>query len=58
MASLLAGEEQGRPVLEPYRDRVAIAAINGPESTVISGERRAVQEICGAWRGRGSRRRY
>ena len=45
MASLLAGEEQVRRVLEPYRDRVAIAAINGPESTVISGERRAVEEI-------------
>ena len=45
MASLLAGEEQVRRVLEPYRDRVAIAAINGPASTVISGERRAVEEI-------------
>ena len=45
MASLLAGEEQVRRVLEPYRDRVAIAAINGPASTVISGDRRAVEEI-------------
>jgi malonyl CoA-acyl carrier protein transacylase/SAM-dependent methyltransferase/acyl carrier protein len=45
MASLLAGEAQVAAVLEPYRERVAIAAINGPESTVISGERTAVQEI-------------
>ncbi len=44
MASLLAGEEQVARVLQPYRDRVAIAAINGPESTVISGERTAVLE--------------
>jgi acyl transferase domain-containing protein/SAM-dependent methyltransferase/acyl carrier protein len=45
MASLLAGEEQVTRVLRPYSDRVAIAAINGPESTVISGERTAVLEI-------------
>ncbi len=45
MASLLAGVERVAPFLEPYRDRVSIAAVNGPESTVISGERTAVQEI-------------
>lgn len=45
MASLLAGEAEVRPVVERYRDSVAIAAINGPESTVISGERKAVEHI-------------
>jgi acyl transferase domain-containing protein/SAM-dependent methyltransferase/acyl carrier protein len=45
MASLLAGEERVAAALAPYRDRVAIAAVNGPESTVISGERTAMQEI-------------
>jgi acyl transferase domain-containing protein/NADPH:quinone reductase-like Zn-dependent oxidoreductase/NAD(P)-dependent dehydrogenase (short-subunit alcohol dehydrogenase family)/ubiquinone/menaquinone biosynthesis C-methylase UbiE len=45
MASLLAGEERVSAALAPYRDRVAIAAVNGPESTVISGEREAVQAI-------------
>ena len=45
MASLMAGETQVAKALEPYRDRVAIAALNGPESTVISGERTAVQEV-------------
>jgi acyl transferase domain-containing protein/SAM-dependent methyltransferase/acyl carrier protein len=45
MASLLAAEAQVAAALEPYRERVAIAAINGPESTVISGERSAVQEV-------------
>jgi acyl transferase domain-containing protein len=45
MASLMAGETQADEALEPYRDRVSIAAMNGPESTVISGERAAVQEV-------------
>jgi acyl transferase domain-containing protein len=45
MASLMAGETQVAKALEPYRDRVSIAALNGPESTVISGERTAVQEV-------------
>ena len=45
MASLLAGEKEVAKALEPYRDRVSIAALNGPESTVISGERVAVQEV-------------
>src|ERR1700733_315834 len=45
MASLMAGETQVAKALEPYRDRVSIAALNGPESTVISGERTAVQQV-------------
>src|SRR3984885_9649309 len=45
MASLMAGETQVAKALEPYRDRVSIAALNGPESTVISGERTAVEEV-------------
>jgi acyl transferase domain-containing protein/acyl carrier protein/trans-aconitate methyltransferase len=57
MASLLAGEEQVRSVLERYRDRVAIAAINGPASTVISGERRAVEEVLGKLEGEGVKTR-
>lgn len=45
MASILADEKRVSETLAAYSDRVAIAAINGPESTVISGERQAVQEI-------------
>lgn len=45
MASLLAGEERVSTAILPYRDRVSIAAVNGPESTVISGERQAVESI-------------
>ncbi len=45
MASILADEARVHEVLAPYVERVAIAASNGPESTVISGERNAVLEI-------------
>ena len=45
MASLMMDPQRVLAILEPYKDRVSIAAINGPESTVISGEARAVEEI-------------
>ncbi len=45
MASILADETRVHEAIAPYVDRVALAAINGPESTVISGERNAVLEI-------------
>ena len=53
MASLLAGEAVVGPVVERYRERVSIAAMNGPESTVISGERGAVEEILRELEGKG-----
>ncbi|MGF7179799.1 SDR family NAD(P)-dependent oxidoreductase [Tunturiibacter psychrotolerans] len=45
MASLMADEKRVANAILPFRDRVSIAAINGPESTVISGERLAVEAI-------------
>jgi len=53
MASLLAGESAVDAVVERYRDRVAIAAVNGPESTVISGEAAAVRQVLKELEGRG-----
>ena len=41
MVSLLATVEQVKEAIRPYQE-VAIAAINGPESVVISGKREAV----------------
>ncbi len=32
-------------LLQPYQDKVAIAAFNGPRNTVLSGERQALQEL-------------
>jgi acyl transferase domain-containing protein/protein-L-isoaspartate O-methyltransferase/acyl carrier protein len=45
MASVMAGEQRVLALLSDFTDRVAIAAVNGPESTVISGERAAVEKI-------------
>jgi len=45
MLSLLATVEQAHAVIEPYGEQVAIAAINGPTSVVISGEGDAMSAI-------------
>ncbi|NER48931.1 MAG: type I polyketide synthase, partial [Symploca sp. SIO1A3] len=46
MVSLLASESQVTEAIANYSSQVAIAAINGPESLVISGEREAIAKIC------------
>ncbi len=45
MLAVSADEEQVGRAISPYNGRVAIAAINGPTNTVISGERQAVEAI-------------
>ena len=45
MVSLLTDEATVRRAIEPYRTEVAIAAVNGPESIVISGRRDRVLAI-------------
>ncbi|NEO45631.1 MAG: type I polyketide synthase, partial [Moorea sp. SIO4A3] len=45
MVSLMASELQVYQLMTPYIDKVAVAAINGPESIVISGESEAIEEI-------------
>lgn len=46
MVAVMASESQVREVIEPYASKVAIAAINGPISTVISGAANAIRRIC------------
>jgi myxalamid-type polyketide synthase MxaB len=47
MAVVLAGESQVATAVAPYAETVSIAAINGPENTVISGDRESIQKILG-----------
>ena len=53
MAAIHASEDLVASHLEPYRDRVSMAAINGPNEVVISGESGAVLAIQGALAAKG-----
>uniref|UniRef100_UPI0004C9ED42 type I polyketide synthase n=1 Tax=Streptomyces griseus TaxID=1911 RepID=UPI0004C9ED42 len=54
MAALQAGEDEVRSLLADYDyHAVAIAGINGPRATVISGDENLVEEISTVWRARG-----
>ncbi|GAA3652731.1 hypothetical protein GCM10022420_030930 [Streptomyces iranensis] len=48
MVSLKAPESDVLPRLAGYKDRVSVAAVNGPAATVISGEESAVLAVAGA----------
>ncbi|MGA5134358.1 type I polyketide synthase [Streptomyces olivoreticuli] len=45
MASFLLSAEEVARRIEPYGDRLSIAAVNGPTSVVVSGEPEAVDEL-------------
>ena len=53
MAAVFLGAAEVASELEPFGDRVTVAAVNGPENTVISGERDAVEAILSALTARG-----
>ena len=46
MVALLASEYQALKAIAPYQQDVTIAAINAPQSVVISGDKKAIQAIC------------
>ena len=50
MFAVRAGEERVVPLLEPCREAVSLAAVNGPDDVVISGETRAVESIAAGLR--------
>jgi myxalamid-type polyketide synthase MxaB len=45
MFAARAAEERVAPLLEPFRAAVSMAAVNGPDDVVISGETRALESI-------------
>ncbi|MDT3398606.1 SDR family NAD(P)-dependent oxidoreductase, partial [Streptomyces sp. B1866] len=53
MAALRATEEEAAAALAGHRDRVSLAAVNGPDSVVVSGEAAAVDEVAAALAARG-----
>ncbi|WP_424097233.1 SDR family NAD(P)-dependent oxidoreductase [Moorena producens] len=53
MVSVMANESKVRELITPYTEKVAIAAINGPESVVISGETEAIEAIISSLESEG-----
>ncbi|WP_280233452.1 type I polyketide synthase [Nocardia cyriacigeorgica] len=45
MATVASSPDQVRELLAPWEGRLEIAAINGPASTVVSGDRTAIDEL-------------
>ncbi|ACB53109.1 polyketide synthase [Crocosphaera subtropica ATCC 51142] len=45
MVAVFISEKQAQALIESYGDKVALAAINGPNSVVISGERDSIQTL-------------
>lgn len=45
MVSVMASRSRIEPVIKPFNQKVSIAAINGPESVVISGQKETLQQI-------------
>lgn len=55
MASISASENEVTESVKPFEKSVSIAAVNGPDSTVISGEKAHVEEISDIFRRKGRR---
>ncbi|MFC9878124.1 type I polyketide synthase [Streptomyces libani] len=53
MVSLQASEAEVLPLLEGFEQRVSVAAVNGPQSVVISGDESAVSEVAGRFESEG-----
>lgn len=45
MSAVFADVEKVAPFLAPYQDQLAVAVINGPNNTVISGDQQAMQAV-------------
>jgi acyl transferase domain-containing protein len=53
MVAVFANEAQVTAAIQPYAQEVSIAAINGPQSIVISGKCEAVQEAIATLKAEG-----
>ncbi|GAA0487236.1 hypothetical protein GCM10009544_55690 [Streptomyces stramineus] len=57
MTAIRATESEVTQALEGLAERVSLAAVNGPESVVISGDADAVEEVAAGFAGRGRKTR-
>ncbi|WP_461028510.1 type I polyketide synthase, partial [Streptomyces sparsus] len=57
MVSVQASEDEVQPLLAPYDGRVAVAALNGPLATVLSGDADAVTAVAEQLAAQGRRTR-
>ncbi|MFH9067729.1 SDR family NAD(P)-dependent oxidoreductase, partial [Streptomyces coeruleorubidus] len=55
MAAVQADESAVRASLAPHGDRIAVAAVNGPRSVVVSGDEEAVEAVVAHWSAQGVR---
>jgi benzoate-CoA ligase family protein len=53
MVAVQACEQEALESLRGFEDRLALAAINGPESVVFSGEEQTVLDMAATWEQRG-----
>ncbi|WP_406484925.1 SDR family NAD(P)-dependent oxidoreductase [Streptomyces sp. NBC_01563] len=53
MASVELSAEEARRELEPYADTISVAAINGPRSTILSGDGDAMRGLLASLQQRG-----
>ncbi|MGW2703055.1 type I polyketide synthase, partial [Streptomyces sp. NPDC001340] len=57
MIALQAGEDEVRETLAGHEQAVAVAAVNGPEAVVISGDASVAHAVAETWEARGRRTR-
>ncbi|MEU1779233.1 SDR family NAD(P)-dependent oxidoreductase [Streptomyces abikoensis] len=53
MIAVQAAEEEVLPLLAGHEDRLAIAAVNGPDAVVVSGDADAAEEVAARLKERG-----
>ncbi|WP_431937512.1 SDR family NAD(P)-dependent oxidoreductase, partial [Micromonospora sp. RP3T] len=57
MVALTASDAEAQELIAGHADLVGVAAVNGPRSTVISGDRDVVLDLAQQWRNRGGKAR-
>ncbi|MEU1282582.1 type I polyketide synthase, partial [Streptomyces sp. NPDC005805] len=53
MVAIQATEEEVRAALAPYGDRIAVAAVNSPQSVVVAGDADAAEAVAAHFRDQG-----